>query len=89
MRRSVGGAVLAGAVLCGLAAGTAGPGLPAPPAASAHSVLLEVAPPDGSTVDTPPKEVTLTFNEPINPDFTTLTVMDGSRTNHVSGDNTL
>ena len=89
MRGSVGAAALATAVLCGLAVGPAGVGLPAPPVATAHSVLLAVDPSDGSTVQTPPEEVTLTFNEPVNPEFTTLTVMDASRTDHARGGNTV
>lgn len=73
---AVGGAAL-GVALLGGAAGL--------PAASAHSVLLSSDPADGSTPTTAPREVTLTFNEEVNPDFATVTVLDGAKRNHAEG----
>ncbi|WP_422768811.1 copper resistance CopC/CopD family protein [Plantactinospora sp. WMMC1484] len=51
---------LAGAVLCGLLL-TLGPATPA----RAHATLLGTDPADGAVLPTPPPEVTLTFNEPV------------------------
>src|SRR5690606_6131865 len=53
---------LLGAVLAGflLAAGPATPAL-------AHATLLDSDPADGAVINTPPSEVTLTFNEPVEP----------------------
>lgn len=65
-------AVTALTALCGavLAAALLGTGT-----ASAHSTIVQMSPPDGSSVDTGPDTVTLTFNEAISPDFAELTVV--------------
>ena len=49
------------------------------PAAQAHSTVVASSPGQNSTVQTPPKDVSITFNEDISPEFVRLTVMkDGS-----------
>ena len=59
------------AVLLALAAA-----LWAVPAASAHSVLLSISPPDGATVPTAPAQVVVTFNEDVNTTFSVIQVTD-------------
>lgn len=69
-RSRLASAALAAALLGGV-------GLPAvvtAPVASAHSVLLEIDPADGATVETSPEQVALTFNEEINQSFATVAV---------------
>lgn len=57
------------------------------PVASAHSVLLEVDPADGATVEKSPEQVTLTFNEEINQSFASVAVTtEGDSGSLVVGD---
>jgi len=46
------------------------------PAAYAHAHLDHAVPAAGSTVDTPPHEVTLTFTQNLEPAFSTVSVTD-------------
>lgn len=48
--------------------------LATPAPAAAHTVLLGTTPADGSVVTTVTTEVTLTFNEPVRADFSTVVV---------------
>lgn len=49
-------------------------------AASAHASLSTTEPRDGSVVSTPPRVITLSFNEPVSPTSLKLTRPDGSST---------
>lgn len=49
------------------------------PAATAHSALISVVPPDGALLKEAPTQVVLTFNEPVQPLAVTLAGSDGSR----------
>jgi methionine-rich copper-binding protein CopC len=53
----------------------------AAPAASAHEVLVGSDPPDGASLSATPSRVTLTFDNPVQAGFTTMTVVgpDGGR----------
>jgi len=42
--------------------------------ADAHAVLKSISPKDGARLSSPPREVVLTFNEPISSSFATVTV---------------
>lgn len=44
--------------------------------AAAHAYLVDSTPQDGATVDEPPTEIVLEFNEPIQSDFTQVAVLD-------------
>ncbi|MDX8143165.1 copper resistance protein CopC [Lentzea sp. BCCO 10_0061] len=44
------------------------------PAASAHTQLISSDPKEGAQVAAPPQQLTLTFNEPVRPEQTTVTV---------------
>jgi copper resistance protein C len=44
--------------------------------AAAHAYLLDSSPEDGATVDDPPTEIVLEFNEAIQPDFVQVAVLD-------------
>ena len=46
------------------------------PLAQAHATLKSSSPDAGATLDVPPKEITLTFNEKIEAAFSTVTVAD-------------
>ncbi len=46
--------------------------------ASAHAFLKSASPAVGSTVPAAPAELTIEFTEGVEPDFTTITVMDSS-----------
>ncbi|WP_280468086.1 copper resistance CopC family protein [Nocardia cyriacigeorgica] len=61
-------ALLAGAVCLGVGATVAGP-------ASAHSAVVGTSPEDGATLDAGPERVTITFNENLQPNFPSLTVV--------------
>jgi methionine-rich copper-binding protein CopC len=50
--------------------------LAAPAAALAHAQLDHASPAVGSTVKTPPKEVTLSFTEAVEPKFSSIEVQD-------------
>lgn len=50
----------------------------APPPAGAHAVLQRSSPPHGSTVNTAPREVVLTFTEPLHPQASAAQVVDAS-----------
>ncbi|MFD8499606.1 copper resistance CopC family protein [Amycolatopsis sp. NPDC059657] len=52
------------------------------PPAGAHSVLLSSSPPKESSVATSPAEVTLEFNEPLEPGFTELVVIGPDSVSH-------
>ncbi|GGJ74863.1 hypothetical protein GCM10010123_01050 [Pilimelia anulata] len=62
-------AVLAGLVL---ALASAAP-------AAAHNQLTSASPAKNATLAVAPKAVALTFMQPLNPDFTTITVTDGNQ----------
>ena len=49
----------------------------ASPFASAHASLKNSNPEAGSTVAAAPKEITLTFNEKVEPAFSSITLADG------------
>ncbi len=82
----MGSRLRAAALAVALIGGTAVPVTIAAPVASAHSVLIEVEPDDGATLDATPERVILTFNEDINPSFATVAVTATDRTNRVQGD---
>ena len=48
----------------------------APPAAFAHAQLASADPAPGATVSTPPGNVQITFDDEVEPRFTTITVTD-------------
>lgn len=48
----------------------------ASPCASAHASLKSSTPEAGATLAAPPREITLTFNEKIEPAFSSMTVAD-------------
>ena len=50
----------------------------ASPFASAHASLKNSNPEAGSTVAAAPKEITLTFNEKVEPAFSNITLADGA-----------
>lgn len=50
----------------------------ASPLALAHATLKNASPAAGATVDAPPKEIALTFNEKIEQAFSSITVADGA-----------
>lgn len=50
----------------------------APRPAVAHALLTASTPGDGATVDNAPSELVLTFNEPLDPALSTVTVLDSS-----------
>lgn len=52
--------------------------LAVPAAASAHAVLLRTAPQASGTVNSPPREVALTFSEPVEPRFAIVSVTDAA-----------
>ncbi|MEU5875321.1 copper resistance protein CopC [Glycomyces sp. NPDC047369] len=54
---------------------------PAAPA-QAHAALLATDPPDRAALDTAPEEVTLTFNEPVQPVADAMRLVDGNGTEH-------
>lgn len=75
------------ALAVGLLGGAATPALLVAPVAAAHSVLLEVSPADGATVESSPGQVSLTFNEEINQSFASVAVTaGGDRTPRTVGD---
>ena len=55
------------------------------PAAYAHAHLDHAVPAAGSTVDTPPHDVSLTFTQNLEPAFSTVTVTDASGANVAQG----
>lgn len=46
--------------------------------AAAHAYLVDSTPEDGAAVDEVPTEIVLEFNEPIQPDFTQVAVLDAN-----------
>lgn len=46
--------------------------------AGAHGILKRASPPPGTSVDAPPKTVTLVFNEPVDRVYSSATVVDAS-----------
>lgn len=76
------------AMAVGLVGGVATPAaLLVTPVAAAHSVLLEVEPADGATVEASPEQVVLTFNEHVNESFASLAVTtEDDRTNRATGE---
>jgi methionine-rich copper-binding protein CopC len=48
------------------------------PCAFAHATLVASVPAKGATLDKPPTELRLTFNERIEPAFTSVTVVDAA-----------
>ncbi len=50
----------------------------ASPLALAHATLKNASPAAGASVDAPPKEIALTFNEKIEQAFSSITVADGA-----------
>lgn len=57
-----------------------------PAFAHGHAALIEVSPAADSVLDTAPTEVSLTFNEAVNPNFVSLAVVDNQGTNYLKGD---
>ncbi|HJV01582.1 MAG TPA: copper homeostasis periplasmic binding protein CopC [Burkholderiaceae bacterium] len=57
----------------------------ASPYAAAHASLKSSTPAAGATVEASPGEVTLTFNEKIEPAFSSVTVADGQGKNVATG----
>ena len=57
--------------------------VPAP--ASAHAVLLRTLPQASGTVDTPPREVALTFSEAVEPRFAIVSVTDAAAHQETAG----
>jgi copper resistance protein C len=53
--------------------------------ALAHTRLLSTDPADGSSRDSAPEHVALTFNEPMSPEFSTITVIGPDGTNYQDG----
>ncbi len=45
----------------------------------AHSAVVSISPPDGSTLSTPPTRVVITFNENIDPNFVQVALSTGGR----------
>ncbi len=72
-----GPAVLATLTVLGLLLG----GIALPGAAFAHNVLSGSDPADGANLDDPPARISLTFNQPVQPSFNTVTVVgpDGAQ----------
>jgi methionine-rich copper-binding protein CopC len=68
--------------------------LATPAAASAHAFLKTASPPVGSTMQTAPAEVEITFTEGVEPAFSTIEVVDAKGTRvdkadpHPTGDKT-
>ncbi|GAA2326085.1 copper resistance CopC family protein [Dactylosporangium salmoneum] len=58
--------------------------VPAPPA-FAHSTLLKTDPADGATVSAPPAAITLTFNENIKQQFSTIVVTGADGASYSDG----
>lgn len=86
MRRGLGSAAIAAAVL----GGTAAPALLVAPIAAAHSALISVSPEDGAQLDASPEEVVLTFNEEVNQSFATIAVTgQDNRENLAEGEPTV
>ena len=56
-----------------------------PAAASAHALLRESIPAVGSTVHTPPQQITLFYNEGVVPAFTTVTVTNAAGAHFEAG----
>ncbi|WP_431957472.1 copper resistance CopC family protein [Nocardia lijiangensis] len=65
--RRLGGALVAVLLLLGFGLATAG-------VAAAHSAAIGSVPEDGSTVDTSPGRISVTFNEELQPNFPSLTL---------------
>jgi methionine-rich copper-binding protein CopC len=53
--------------------------------ALAHTRLQSSDPADGASVDTAPEHVALTFNEPMSPEFSTITVIGPDGTDYKDG----
>ena len=53
--------------------------------AYAHAALVGSDPADGATLTSPPTLITLTFNEPIDGDFSQVVVLDTAGGHHESG----
>lgn len=56
------------------------------PPAFAHAALISSDPPDGARLDAPPPQVTLTFNQDIEPQFAAVTVNGPDGTAYADGD---
>jgi len=70
----------------GLVAGIAAAGaLMLPAAAYAHAALLHTVPQASGTVNTPPKEVALTYSEAVEPRFAIVSVTDASANRETTG----
>jgi len=55
------------------------------PSASAHATLLKVSPADGATLTTAPRQVDLTFDEPVSSRFATIVVTGPSGEDATAG----
>ena len=53
--------------------------------ALAHTRLLSTDPADGASLDSAPEHVALTFNEPMSPEFSTITVIGPDGSNYQDG----
>lgn len=67
-----------------IVAGFAGVVFSATPAA-AHTTLVDSNPDDGATLDSPPAEITLEFNEPVQQDFSQVAVLDAEDNHYEDG----
>jgi copper resistance protein C len=53
--------------------------------AAAHAALVSSDPADGATLSSPPTVITLTFNEPVEGEFSQVAVVDEAGGHHESG----
>ncbi|WP_185746041.1 copper resistance CopC family protein [Oryzihumus leptocrescens] len=77
MRRTLG--------LLATTAALAGGTLALAPSASAHATLLKVSPADGATLTTAPRQVDLTFDEPVSSRFATVVITGPSGEDATAG----
>ena len=69
----------------GLIAAVAVAALALPAAASAHAVLVKTVPQASGTVNTPPKQLALTFSEAVEPRFAIVSVTDAAGRQQTAG----
>jgi copper transport protein len=69
----------------GLIAAVAVAALVLPVAASAHAVLVKTVPQASGTVNTPPKQLALTYSEPVEPRFAIVSVTDAAGRQQTAG----
>ena len=69
----------------GLIAAVAVAALVLPAAASAHAVLVKTVPQASGTVNSPPKQLALTYSEPVEPRFAIVSVTDAAGRQQTAG----